>query len=388
MKISPAIRVFTLTTAFLFLLISAPITRNAVLLVAYVLLSLYVVLSRVRLFSGLRIRESAAIAIIGLSLTLMLPISVMRNATALIHFYVAMISLGCAYVLSRNIDAYLAASRISLIAAQLILLAYVASIGLADYPLENLFSHTSSNGITSALILIQVNYSTVKYLVTRRASLLTSTLTLIVCLIGFGRASILAAAAVVLVNLLFQLSWRSHWRALTTALLIASVSAAVHFAGDHDIVRLVQANTKIGAGLHDEPRERMITDYLDQIDAGTLITGASYHGTSIEAEFSGNPHNSYIRAHHIFGLPYLLSMLLLPVLLLWHREQPTLRLYSVCMLAIVLTRSFSEPLLFPTPFDFYFFAICFALGGGVGRIRHTQESRLEQVKALEGRVAS
>lgn len=375
MKAIAVSRDFHLTTAFLVLLIGAATSRNPLLLLAYVLLALYVVLSKVGLLSRSNLRERAAILLLVLSLTLILPVSVVRNETALIHYCVALISLGCAFVLTRNIVPYLAASRVSLIAAQSTLFAYLLVSDLGDSPLENLFLHTSSNGITSSLILLQVNYSTVKFLVQRRASLVTSLLTLAICLIGYGRGSVLASAAVVVVNMLSSLSWRNHWRALSGVVLISGVVVALYSAYGQDIVEFVRGSTKVGAGLYDEARERMIADYLNQIDAGTLITGAGYHGTSIEAEFHGNPHNSYIRAHHIFGLPYLVAILLFPILLLWNRQRLPPRIYSLCMLGIILFRSFTEPLLFPTPFDFYFFAICFALSKDLPGLRREPDRR-------------
>jgi hypothetical protein len=293
----------------------------------------------------------------------MLPITVVFNPTAIVHYFVAVVSLGCAFVLTRNLEAYVVASRVVLLVVQAVLIMFVLVKGLTTFPLDQVLApHTSSNGVTSRLILLQASYSVLNFLVRRRASSLTSLLTLVICLIGYGRGSILASALIVIVNLIAELSWKNRWR---SGLLIAGVTLAAATYGVRGY-EFVRTNTKIGVGLHDPSREAMIGEYLGRIDAWTIFSGASYRGTIVDTDFQGNPHNAYIRAHHLFGLPYVLVIFLFPVVMMWRRQRFTLLMYSASMFLVILFRCFTEPILFPTPFDVFFFAVCFALANEEG----------------------
>lgn len=352
-----------LATTLLVVSIFAATTRHPALVVAYGLVMLVLLLTNVRELQRLTPRQRSAVILVALTMTVMLPIATVRNEVALAHYLVGMSALAAAIVLTRDPKIYLIASRNCLLVAQTTLLAYLWNSGLSELPLENLLEHTSSNGITAGLVLLQINYSTMKYLMERRSSLFTASVTLVICVIGYGRGSILGSTGVVVVNLISLLSWRSAWRTMAGFAACVAAALVIYVTHGDALMEFVEINTKIGAGLEDEPRQRMIAEYLERIDAVTFVTGASYQGSSIETEFFGNPHNSYIRAHHLFGLPYLVAMLVFPLLLIG-RSGRTVTAYASGMLLIVLMRAFTEPLLFPTMFDLYYFAVCLAIGEG------------------------
>ena len=128
-------------------------------------------------------------------------------------------------------------------------------------------------------------------------------------------------------------------------------------------LNFVETNTKIGSGLYDNNRAHINSEYLGLLerDGLAIIAGGDYRGTSIETEYNGNPHNSYIRAHNIFGLPYLFVMLLFP-LLLSRGQRFGDRVYGLILIAVMLFRAATEPILFPSLFDLFFFGSCFMLG--------------------------
>ena len=82
-------------------------------------------------------------------------------------------------------------------------------------------------------------------------------------------------------------------------------------------------------------------------------------GTMI-AEFNNNPHMSYIRAHHIFGLYYIMLIALVPFVLFSRvvRNHDGVGLIVFIAILALLLRCASEPLLFPTLFDTFFFWRC------------------------------
>jgi hypothetical protein len=238
---------------------------------------------------------------------------------------------------------------------------YLAHRGLANFPLQDIIPDSSANGVTSYLVLIQANYCIVSFARYRRTCLPTALATLVICIIGFGRGSILSAAAIVALGAAAQVWSGGRARALAVAvlLLLGSLYVAVRYG--EEIATFVNSSTKIGSGLFDVHRYGMISEYLSKVDAATVWTGASYTGTSIVSEYNGNPHNSFIRAHYIFGLPYLLLVILMPIYLMNRAHPPLVKLYAGMLWMVVLFRSFTEPVLFPTLFDFFYFAVCFTI---------------------------
>ena len=214
--------------------------------------------------------------------------------------------------------------------------------------------------------MLQANHCLARFLTRRRPTLITPTLTLAVCVVGYGRGSLLAAAGIMMVNVVALLEWHRPLRSVALLCALAGFAAWTVVNHGEELAAFVEANTKIGAGLSDDHREQQINEYLDKIDAVNLLTGADYKGTSIETAYNNNPHNSYIRAHHIFGLPYLLLMLGFPLLLVSWRLPLGALLYCGSLFGIVLLRAFTEPILFPTLLDLFYFAGCFALGRSTG----------------------
>ncbi|MCG3189242.1 MAG: hypothetical protein LKCHEGNO_01533 [Burkholderiaceae bacterium] len=350
-------------TALLVLAVLAFETLHPLLLVSYGTLALAFVLSNVRRFYAMSAVQKRAVALLLSVLALMMPIAVFREPAALAHLLVALLSLGAAYTLTLNLRGYATAGRRCLLLAQIFLVTYLLTSDLTALPLENLLEDTSSNGITAALVLLQVNHSTLRFLLARRTSIATSTITLAICIAGYGRGSIIAALMILAINLFALVSWRSAGAVVLGMFLAVVIAASAVRTIGGEAVEFIELHTKIGAGLEDEPRQRMIDDYLEQIDGATAFSGASYRGTSIESDFNGNPHNSYIRAHHLFGLPYLVVMLIFPLLIPWRRHSWPVVAYSASALLVLLMRSFTEPVLFATLLDVFFFGIWFSLAG-------------------------
>jgi hypothetical protein len=92
-----------------------------------------------------------------------------------------------------------------------------------------------------------------------------------------------------------------------------------------------------------------------------VINGANYDETIIDRELNGNPHNSFIRAHHNYGLLYVIFILSTIFLCIFTNQSfKKIILYGSIMLVLVF-RIWTEPILFPTILDFYFFSIFFTI---------------------------
>lgn len=352
---------FSWHAGFLLLLIVAFSSTLATLQAVYLVLAFAVVFVRFDAFHTATTLERGLIGTLLLTVAVLLPLSALRSPAAVAHFLVTVASVGAAFVMTRSRELYLEASRLSLLLVQGGVFAYLFVVGFANFPLEGMILESSSNGITSYMIILQANFSAFNFILRRRGTPLTAILTLIICIVGWGRGSILAAMAILVINLLSYISWRSHFSGIVRLVIGLTAVLAVTLAFIDDIGLYLEANTKLGGGLYDEARERIITEYFNKLDLLTLFSGADYGGTSIETDFRGNPHNSFIRGHHVFGLLYLLALMLFPLSLLFVRQALSVKLFCAGMLLVVLFRASTEPVLFPTIFDFYFFAFCFGL---------------------------
>jgi hypothetical protein len=246
-----------------------------------------------------------------------------------------------------------------LILSQVVVIAYLAKTGLTGFPLDNLIADHSANGITSYLVVLQVNYSVADFVLNRRVPWLTQLTTFAICIAGFGRGSILASAAILVTSAAAAaVAGRGRVR-LAAVLIIAAGGMGVYRYRDQ-IPAFLDANTKFGSGFVDSNRSLMLTDYLGRLTVLDVVVGGGYERTVIASDYNLNPHNSFIRAHHIFGLLYLVAIALLPFYAAGHAGGSIVgRIHLLFLILILYLRAFTEPILFPTMFDFFAFGICF-----------------------------
>lgn len=311
----------------------------------------------------------------------LLAVNVFRYPTTLAHFVITAVAVVSALVVTGDPVRYRKASLVTLVTAQVALLLYAAWVGLdkAPTPLEGIFPTASTNAITSCLVVLQLNYCVAGFFVRNRPPLLTPLLTFAICVIGYGRGSIVIAAAIVIVSVVFAVI--STRRNIMPLLAVGLVGVPVAAWG-LGIADSVVAQTKLAAGLYDEARARMIMEYLGRLNGWTLFVGAPYDGSGIQTQFHGNPHNSLIRAHHIFGLPYVALVLITPLLVLAGSLEMRTRLFIAIMLALAILRGLTETILFPSVLDVFYFGAALGLGlAGPGTPLASARSRSDQVSS-------
>jgi hypothetical protein len=296
-----------------------------------------------------------------LPMLLSLPFNIWRSPSVLPYVFVEGVSIALALVLVLNREAYWQASRVVLLSSQLLVLGYLAIVGFEDFPLDDMIPGASSNGVTSYLVLLQCNYGVARFVATQRVSLFTAAVTLGICIIGWGRGSMVASLGLFVLNTVYlPRQWKIFGRwwpalsVLTLALLIAPSWDAV--------ISYLEANTKLGSGFYDASRASILEAYLGKLDGWTLVWGADYRGTGVDEYYLGNPHNSFIRAHHLFGFFYLVIIFLAILWVFSRNILFAMKLFGSASLLILLFRSFTEPILFPTLLDVFFFGMCLLLG--------------------------
>jgi len=323
-------------------------------------LSMVLLLCHVPALTGAKGLDRVILSVVVLTTTVSLPLAAVRHPTAVAHYFIVVGTVAVAFVVTRDLANYLRASRMVLLVAQAVIGLYLLSAGLDDYPLEKMLPGSSSNGITSYLVLLQVNYCMALFLAARRQAWVTPLLTLAICFVGFGRGSLLAAAAICVINSMHFLM-SSHRMRIGLFIGVAVTVLAITLTGGWSALWLfVESRTKLGGGFYDPARATIIREYLQNMDLPGFFFGMGFDGTSIDTQFRGNPHNSFIRAHHIFGLPYLLVFLALPWLIFSPRRSWSATVYLFLMFSVLVFRSATETIVFPTLLDVFFFAICFA----------------------------
>lgn len=350
-----------LSVLFHILVILAFTFASKLLYVGFGVLLVYSIATKFRLFrETTNIEKTIWISYFAVTAGMMVVNFFMQPIVAF-HFIMTNITFLGAIIFSRNAELYYRSSRISLIAFQVFVICAILVIGFDNYPvdlpLEKLVEGASANGITSYLIVLQVNFCIISFMVRRKVPYLTIILTILIALTAYGRGSILSGLAILVVSIFVQAMHRGGKSLLIVSAVFFAVVALGFTLYYDEIYFLIAANTKLTAGLYDEARMRVLSDYMGKIDAATIFTGASYTNTVIEEYLHGNPHNSLVRAHHVFGLPYLLLVVALPFISVFRRRYLVEWVYFTFMFLIFFFRIFSEPIVFPTILDFYVFSL-------------------------------
>lgn len=351
-----------ITTALFLIMLVSFVVQNAILQGVFILsgTGIYILYNN-SLFRLTDNQKNYLVALVAVCL-FTLPINVFRAPTVALHFLMVLATIAAALAVAKDRRAYAHASFIVLAFAQTAVLAFLASRGTDNFPLEEMIPDASSNGITSYLVCLQINYCIANLRVNRRMSLITAAITLYICVVGYGRGSILAATGILLVSLLFAFQFLRRDLAIIATVALGGAAAYLLLEYFPAIYAYAEANTKIGSGLFDDSRAAMNQEYLSRLQGLRILFGASYDGTLIDRFYNGNPHNSFIRAHHLFGLGYVILVVLMAARPLMARVPLTDKAFYLAMFAILIFRASTEPVLFPTPLDTLYVALFLLIG--------------------------
>jgi hypothetical protein len=231
-------------------------------------------------------------------------------------------------------------------------------------PLGAILPWVSTNGIPAYLIVVQCVYSLVFFLHNGRLPLLCCVATVGVSVIGLGRGSILVACALLLFSLVTNMLLNARTTGFTlkirvgSAVMLALVLVVTYWSQVSDALVTWYAGSRLSIGLYDEYRAEMIKGYVEKLDGIKLLFGAGYEGTSITL-YDRNPHNSFLRAHAFYGL-YCFFLILFPVVAVFQSKRiRRQKVVAIALVTLILVRATSEPILFPTPLDFFYIALFF-----------------------------
>jgi hypothetical protein len=240
----------------------------------------------------------------------------------------------------------------------------------ATEPFNEVLPHSSTNGIPAYLILVHITYSIVSYFLYRKVSILASLIVFGVAFFGNGRGSLVVSMGVILfsvfANMLSDSLPKSSARRLFNWFSKVIVTACLVLGGftvfsDGLITQWdnLLKYTKLSVGLVDANRIEIFQEYIKSLSLMGYFLGGSYSGTVIDTLYAGNPHISFIRSHYLFGLIPMLFYFLSPLLILFFIKDTKVMWVIFGFVMLVWARVTTEPLLFPTILDFYYFLIFF-----------------------------
>jgi len=231
----------------------------------------------------------------------------------------------------------------------------------AAEPLGELIPGSSTNGLPSYLIVLQAGLSISVFLEKKRLPILSALATLVVAVFGLGRGSIVVALLIIFFSIIINIfsvkkeSGKNIFSGFYVGLTCLSVVlGAAGYIGYYGLIDEWIEGSKFSAGVLDPHRGEMLKDYLDKLEFWSLLFGTDYSGTSINTNYGGNPHNSYIRLHSYYGVFPLLLVFLSPLAVFLSNKLFVFKFVVFIFILFVLIRAVSEPILFPTLLDFFY----------------------------------
>jgi hypothetical protein len=227
-------------------------------------------------------------------------------------------------------------------------------------PLEGLIPGTSTNGIPSYLIVVQIAYSLLFFMSYKRLPILSAIATFVVAIYGLGRGSMIVGALIFSFSIFINFANSKLDRNVAIFITIFFILPFILFYLDvnHDsfffITQDLIDGSKFKGGVIDEHRVNMIADYLNKIDLWSFILGTDYTGTSIEKFYGGNPHNSYLRAHSFYGLAGLICIFIPIILVIGSSRLKVEKIITLILIFFALLRATTEPIFFPSVLDFFY----------------------------------
>lgn len=227
--------------------------------------------------------------------------------------------------------------------------------------IDKFFIGESRNYVSAMAFFLQLIYSASKYRANLKLPVVTPFITGLIAFLCFGRAGVALALAFVMVSLVVY-SWQS--RGGMKAFLILQLLIAVAFAVyNHGVILEYLVNsTKFREGLN-TPRIAMVEEYFSGMDFVGFMLGRDISNLPTVVEYGGNPHNSFIYGHYLYGFVYVVLLAWLFSVFFYYcclrRGYALYGLFVVFFLVRILTDQMSLPGVFDLFFYYIYFVVVF-----------------------------
>jgi hypothetical protein len=240
-----------------------------------------------------------------------------------------------------------------IVARFLIVVCFVVTGLIASVDSDNIdsvsFVGGSSNLLSAALISAVCWYCFVRVQAGNKEPILVPVAMLIFAVYLGGRSGIVISCGIVLISIFFRAT-RSTLFALS-ALLVFYTLTRLSLG---EILTDLIAGTRLRYGFEDDIRAEMIEEYIRGIGPITLLMGGEFNPSGVIASYGDNPHNSLIRAHHLFGIfPVAIFLILIVISVAKFLSTPTrLWAYGFALGGLILLRSYYDSVTFWFELDF------------------------------------
>ncbi len=207
----------------------------------------------------------------------------------------------------------------------------------------------SSNLLSATLIAVVCWYCFVRLLAGHKEPILVPFILFIFAIDLGGRSGIAISFGILLISVLFRAS-RSKILFLSVSLILPLL--AWFFLAD--VFLGIVDGTRLRHGFEDDVRSAIIQEYIRGIGPISLLIGGEFDPSGIIASYGGNPHNSIIRAHYMFGIVpialFALALIFSGVKLLSLPSRVST--YGYTLGGLILLRSFYDSVTFWLELDF------------------------------------
>ncbi|MCP9904872.1 hypothetical protein KBY85_12100 [Cyanobium sp. BA5m-10] len=252
------------------------------------------------------------------------------------------------------------------------------------YNYENIIEGVSSNGYTTVLVIL-VCFYLINLSSWQSKEFVISAIALYLCFFGYGRGSIVTSCLILsafAINLIFDslTPILNNRIKLWPILLLFSICMLASLVPLFNIQTTVETyskirfdahSTNIFASLtHDESRVAIVQNYLQNLDLFSTIFGNDSPSLLFHRSFNGNPHNSFLNSHRLFGIFYMLAVITLAARHLNFKFLERITFSRLILVLAILFRSLSEPILFAAPLDILIFITFFNLSSFLSSNSH------------------
>lgn len=242
------------------------------------------------------------------------------------------------------------------------IVAYMVLHFLLTGSLIDVFSQMSANYVSVVLIMNAAVLAIVQYRQGERVHILPGVFTLILSILALGRSGI--GCSLIFLTAILYLNWSTLAKFKKYLILFSFIvpfMGYIFIQGDSLLYSLENISffKKFSErGLDSPARDILMREYLSYLerDEFLIYIGYNYSDNPWFKHYGLNPHNSYIRLHHYFGIFFFLIVagLLFSLLKLLF----TNRFYAFILLAI-LVRAYTDTVIFLSLYDFLMIALVF-----------------------------
>jgi hypothetical protein len=230
--------------------------------------------------------------------------------------------------------------------------------GMTPHDINSFFSDVSRNYVSAMAVFFQMMYSVSFFRLSGRLPFVTPLFTFLIALISYGRAGIAVAIALLALTTCHNFLRRG---VIAKAVLVLMLGTLVFFTFVYWPVLsdFLVLNTNFKSSL-DGARFKIIEDYFSHFGVFEFFSGVDIFEIESIKRFDGNPHNSFLYGHYLFGFFYLAFLFFLGTVFAF---AVCFRFGQVwvylCFGLLFIVRVFTDKLSLPGVYDYLFYYIYF-----------------------------